>query len=447
MNKEEGLKIISAEIQNFKNISHRLVDINGRHVIIVGKNGAGKSSLIQAIMSPLNAKFIPSKAIKQGEEKGRVEIVLAGNLHGEYQKYTLDMNFSEQHQSGRITVYNKEGEKIGSSRSVSDSIIGAIGFDIFQFIRMGLTPTGEVSKPGVQGQIEELKKLMPKEVLVKLHDLDIEYDKIDKIERSVINKEIKTLEAEIKGMPEYSQEEIEKYSKPDEDKAKELEDKLDNIALEIDKWTRVSNGTKNAEEKIKGIDDTIEELQAKITSLIEEKTKLEEAAEKGKAWLIKNTKPEPDAIITELKETRQFNEKCKEVKKYEDKHKDLGEKKATAKKHTSRLEEIKSEKKEIFSKGALPVKDLSFNETEILYKGLPFNEEQHPKSTIIAIGMKIAMAMNPNLRCVVINDGSLLDEKTRNLVFKIADKEGYHIIMEVVDEKGGDLDIQFVESK
>lgn len=80
---EDGLHIKSATITNFKNIDYKQIDIDGRTLLVSGKNRQGKSSLLQALTSPLNAKVIPQRPVKDGEEQGNVEIELSeiGRAH------------------------------------------------------------------------------------------------------------------------------------------------------------------------------------------------------------------------------------------------------------------------------------------------------------------------------------------------------------------------------
>ena len=76
--KKEGIKFLGIDIENFKNITHRTIDIGGQSIKIVGPNGSGKSSLIQALCSPLDAKIVPTEAIKKGEEKAKIKVRLGG---------------------------------------------------------------------------------------------------------------------------------------------------------------------------------------------------------------------------------------------------------------------------------------------------------------------------------------------------------------------------------
>ena len=63
----DNYKILKAEVNNFQNIDCKTVEINGKSLAIIGKNGQGKSSFIRAVMSALNSKYVPSEAIKKGE--------------------------------------------------------------------------------------------------------------------------------------------------------------------------------------------------------------------------------------------------------------------------------------------------------------------------------------------------------------------------------------------
>ena len=102
-------------------------------------------------------------------------------------------------------------------------------------------------------------------------------------------------------------------------------------------------------------------------------------------------------------------------------------------------------KKDIFKNNPLPVKGLSFDDERVLYKDLPFNETTHPKSTIIAVGVQIAMAMNPNLKIIIIRDGSLLDKELFTKILGMIEKKGFQLFIEMVDWQGSELDIQFAE--
>ena len=73
-----GLQLLSANIYNFKNISSKEIYNNGRSFLITGSNQKGKSSFLQALLSPLDATWMPIEPLKQGEEKGFIKLKIGG---------------------------------------------------------------------------------------------------------------------------------------------------------------------------------------------------------------------------------------------------------------------------------------------------------------------------------------------------------------------------------
>ena len=220
---KEGLKIISAELKNFQSLEHKLVDIQGRSIVVVGKNGGSKSTILRAIQSPLNSVVVPAKAIKKGEEQATVTLKLAGNDA----EYTYHMKFTENNQKGKIIVTDDQGNKI-TSKEMQGDIVGDISFDVDEFIRLGVTPGGKISKAGIQEQIEILRSFLSDEERDKLDNLEVEYDnKYD--ERALLNKSSKALKLSLEDVSDVSEEELDKYK---EDRSEELEkvnDKLTNM--------------------------------------------------------------------------------------------------------------------------------------------------------------------------------------------------------------------------
>ncbi len=143
-----------------------------------------------------------------------------------------------------------------------------------------------------------------------------------------------------------------------------------------------------------------------------------------------------------------INFKCVECKR--DLTADIGrvqaEKKASADKLSSRLKKIEEEKKALFSSAKMPVKGLEFDEENVTFRGLPLSEDQLPTSQLIGVGLKIGMALNPNLRLLVIRDGSLLDETTMNFILKTCEDKGYQLLIEMVEKtESGEVSLEFIE--
>ena len=443
MNKD-GLKLLKAEVKNFKNIEQKSIDFGGKSAIILGANRKGKSSLIQALMSPMNSKLLPAKPIKDGEDTASIELTIGGSIAGKDVVYHIDMYFSEKYHKGHLVITDEDGGKIPGGKSMVETIVGNIGFDILEFIDLGLTKDGKVSKPGVMQQIEVLKGFMPLEARKKLMALDNESKEVYD-ERAEINKDIKSNESKLKDV-EMDPEEIEKYSTKLDDS--DVKKKMNEIGETISTFDKVTNGLESKKKEFDKLSTEMEELKKLMEQKIESLKTLNTDIEKGEKWLKGKTRPSMDSLTEELNEIQKHNDIHKLVMERQEFSKKVRELSEKSESKGDRLAAIKSEKAEIFTENPLPVKGLEFTEEEILYDGLPFNENQHPSSTIIGIGIKVAMAMNPNLKVLVIKDGSLLDKKTLNFILKLVEKQNYQLFIEMVDFDGEkDVTVEFIEKE
>jgi hypothetical protein len=438
-----GLQLLNAEISNFKNIDYKQVDINGRSFFITGSNQMGKSSFLQGLLSPLDAKWMPIEPIKQGEEKGYIKLKIGGDVEGEYVEYKVECYFSPGTKRGRVVLFDKEGNQIKDGvRNILDGIIGNIGFNIMSFIQMGLTDSGKVSVAGVREQIKILEDLMPQEDVKKIYELKHEHtDKYDK--RKSINVEVKRLKGLIDNSP-FKQADIEFFAEK-----KEMSDELAKIEL-----ARKKNGiidqcnefNEDYSENIQDRMDTISDLELKLLGAKKELEEVNEKKVEVDNYLFKNPKKEDiSALEQSLQTISDHNTNCDKVADLHQTKETLATQSKESETLSDRLKAIEQEKKDIFANTKMPVKGLAFDDEKVTYKGLPLSEGNIPTSQLIGIGLKIGMQLNPNLKLMVIKDGSLLDNKTMNYALKMCQDEGYQLMIETVKHEGGDLEIDFIE--
>ena len=428
---KEGLKIISTELMNFQSLTHKLVEIQGKSIVIIGKNGGSKSTLLRAIQSPLNSEIIPSKPIKTGEENASVRVVVGGNIDGEDKQYVYNIFFNEQNQKGKITVLDEQGTEY-KTRSMQKDILGDISFDVDQFIRLGMTANGSKSVAGVREQVEILRKFLSPDERKKLNSLDSEYKTKYEL-RTDVNKDIAKMKLKISEVPKMTEEEVKTYSIDKSEEATKLQATLGNISEAMVKWDRVNKGTADTNKK--------------ITELEEELKVLKEQKAKGEAWLKANTKPQVEELQTKLQAVTEHQKYFNTVTELNGLVVDLKSEEKQSEVITERLKKIQEEKASVFENSTMPVKGLSFDEDGVYYKGLPFNDDHHPSSTIISVGVQLAIAMNPHLKCIFIKDGSLLDKTTFSKVLKFVESKGYQLFIEMVDwDAKDDVAVQFAES-
>lgn len=443
MNKEEGLKIISAKVENFKNIDHRIIEANGASFAIIGKNGKGKSSLMQALMSAFDGRMVSEHVIKNGEEKASVRVRIAGTIGGQPEEYDITIRFNEKHKKGDIEVRNMDGEVVKGGKQFLRSMVGNVSFDVFEFIRRGKTADGKPSLPGQREQVSLVKTLLPDAVREELGNISVEYkEKYD--ERTLVNRETERLFALVNSSA-YTQDEINEYAEPKpmdiiNEELKKVSEQRAKRAKVVDGIAQLKVTSERLERQIIESSAEIDMLRKKIDEIEKQQaiyiTQNKEVLEKvraGNEWLKKNPEVETD-IEQRVNEINEHNAKHEQIKLYLEAYERAEKSKNDGTKLTEELKKLDDRKSALTSSAELPVPGLSFDDDRIYYNGLPFDETSQPKSTIIGVGMKIAMALNPSLKVVTIPDGSLLDDESLDMIIRMAQKYGYQVIIELVSD-------------
>lgn len=101
---------------------------------------------------------------------------------------------------------------------------------------------------------------------------------------------------------------------------------------------------------------------------------------------------------------------------------------------TQKIDEIAERKKTALAAAKMPVPNLTIDpETNLLLlAGSPFS--QASTGVKIRTGVAIAMALNPDLRLIIIRDASLLDAGNRQVIDELAKANEFLVLMELADE-------------
>lgn len=449
-NEKEGLRFQVVESENFMGIENTLIEIGGRSFIVSGRNEVGKSRTFNLLLSGIDSKNMPPEIITTGEDKAYTKTVLAGEINGVYQEYTIEMFYTPKNRSGRIKLTDKDGNDVKSPKEILKGLIGNLSFDMFKFL--------DDSKAN---KIKILKEVSG--VRVDIDKLDLKRKGLFD-ERTKLNAVIERDEVLMKNHG-YTPEEIDKYTEPVD--IKPIEDELTGISKKIENWNYVKNGANEAKKEYKVTipaetakrSKTINENLAKIKALEEENDRLTKEIEEfhpkytaarekrynGLTWLRKNKQPNATEISTRLSDANLHNKHHEYVKQYGEKQRQLIKDKQKAIELTASIEKCDTDKDKLISSSKLPVKGLSFTDEEITYKGLPLEDKQINTATLYNIGFEISKALNPTLKVIFIRAASLFDSAHLKNVITKARKEGYQVIAEKVtdDDK---LDIKFIEA-
>ena len=98
---------------------------------------------------------------------------------------------------------------------------------------------------------------------------------------------------------------------------------------------------------------------------------------------------------------------------------------------TDRLTELDEQKASALASASFPVAGLSFNESGVLYNGVPLSQASSAEQ--IRVSLAMGMALNPKLRVLMIKDGSLLDADSLQAIRDQVTEGDFQLWLEVVN--------------
>ncbi len=390
--------------ENFMKIKLVQVEPDGSLVIIGGNNEQGKTSLLDSIEALLNgAKAIPHKPVRDGEETSTIEAELSNG-------FTVERKISDSGKS-QLIIRNSDGSRFSSPQTVLDKLTGALSFDPLAFKIMD-----------DKKRVDLLKETFG----IDFTDLDKEKADIYQ-ERTLMNREVKDLDSQIKAGAIFKDAPDEMIST--EDLTKELEE-----AHSVN-----AQNSKN-KQGLEILNKEVEHMETEIVRLENDAATLKAKRDETKARIVNGTaivNKENDIDVTEI--LQKINSAEKDNAKIRSNAdlavlKNRRKKKAIASDGISdRLVEIEDEKKSRMNSADFPVKGLGFDDTGVTFNGIPFDQASGAEK--LKISLSIAMSANPELKVILIRDGSLLDEQNLALINDMANKAETQVWIEMVGER------------
>jgi DNA repair exonuclease SbcCD ATPase subunit len=396
--------IVRLEAQNVKRIKAVTITPEGNTVVLGGVNSAGKTSVLDAIaMAFGGGRAIPDTPIRNGERKAQIV--------AQTQELTVTRKFDTK--GSKLEVKGKDGVKMTSPQKVLDALVGKLTFDPLEFTRFDS-----------QKQQTTLRELSGCDLADVERERAVAYDA-----RTEVGRTVKATQARMEAAPFH-------------EGAPEAEVSVGELLTELE---RVNAANEERRLQRKGLEDmratsvdiqeTIKEAKAKLLDL--EKT-LEQAIEAGKKQVARVTELGVDedcsAVKAKLDTLEEDNRKAREnaahialVAEWETaiaKHEELSES----------VKKCDEKKAELLADAKFPVAGLGFSEDGITLNGVPF--EQAGQAEQIRVSVAMGLALNPELRVLLIRDGSLLDENSLRIVAELAEKAEAQVWIEKVSDNG-----------
>lgn len=428
--------IIRVTAERFKNI--RVVDfILNRHGItsVSGGNGAGKTSVLDAIwLSFQKQKKIDPKLIRQGEKDGLIKI--------ETNTHIVTRTFDQ-----RGTTLKIESKDNGLLHPKPEDwlreIAGPLGADPLEFKNL----TDEKQFETVKGLVKleaDIDDLQTRTALdrQKLKELKADARKDQRDHDAIrVDYQLPEQPIDVDALLSESREIDADNRKIDE--AQRARDRQD-IDLNL-----AENEIKQLQNRHNELSEELARLSRHLDAKRESTQELREQVEKREPLPARRDRAEvTERIRTSSAENQRIADNNANRKRREALDLQIRNNKDEQDKLNEAVRQRRVKLATTLQKAEFPVKGLSFDIREldtageeldnpkktVTYNGIPLREASSAEQ--IRVSAEIAMAGKPDLRFLLIREGSLLDDNSMDALEELAAKYEYQILMEVVDKTG-----------
>jgi DNA repair exonuclease SbcCD ATPase subunit len=391
------MKIIKLKSENVKRIKAVEIEPNGNIVKITGKNGEGKTSVLDSIMWALSGKdSIQSMPIRKGSDKATIELDLG--------KYKIVRSITSK--GAYIKVTTSDGASYPSPQKLLDEIVGKLSFDPLEFIRM---------------QAKEQSMILRKLSGIDLTALDAKEKELFDLRRDAKREADRTAAVAMNApLPENAPDAL--VSAAD-------------LTTELQEAIKHNQAIDDLESSISGKQERIKQIKTQIANLQSSLKDAEKSVSDQEKQLAGMKPIDTDELRGKLSTIESDNELYRK-KIAHDKAAELAKNAASAhKKLDDELESIRKNRKEIISSASYPLEGLAISEDgNISFNDIPI--DQISLAEQIRVSTAVSMSLNPELRVIRITDGSLLDSTSLSVITELANDNDYQIWIEMVDESG-----------
>lgn len=412
------LTILELRAENVKRISVVRITPTGKVVQITGKNGQGKSSVLDCIDMALDWQHSvkPAQPIRKGAKEGKIELDL-----GEIKATRI---FRESGAT-ELRLEAKDGSNIRSPQTILDTLIGELSSNPLDFM-----------KGDDKAKFDALKSFVPG---VDFDQLDAQ-NETDFAKRTDENRKAKELAAQAAGImvPAGKHERIDVTQVVADLEAAEEHNKTLNYRRQrrAEAESRIEAGIKNAErlkaraeqlmKEIKQLGIEADEAMAEVTEL---RQRLDAADE---------LPPEIDtaALRAKITEAQTVNANAEKAERKAQLIEQAEQHEKAAKALTEAMDARKESARASIAAAKLPVPGLSLADGKVFLNDMPLAQASTAEQ--LKLSVAVAMAKNPKVRVLLIRDGGNdLDEDSMRIIAGMAEEHGFQVWLERIRAEGG----------
>lgn len=382
---DHPLTIVRLTAANVKRLRAVTITPDGNMVVLSGRNGQGKTSVLDCIEYAIGGgKDICAEPVRRGEDSAEIVCDLG------------DLVVRRRFVAGggtTVEVTDRNGLRFPSPQKVLDELYSRLSFDPLDFARQE-----------AKAQLDTLRGLLG----LDFSEQDRRHDGLY-AERTAVNREHKAAVARLQAMPEHAGIPAAPLSAGD-------------LAGEVQRAQTHNAEVTRRRDRMAAIDTRARQLQAEIDALA---TEYQDLARKPADVI------DVAPLIARLTNLDQTNAKVRANQQRAEVAAAVEAKKKQSDELTAQIDAIKTQKAERIAAAQMPVPGLSFGDAGVLLNGLPLDQASAAEQ--LRVSVAIGLAMNPRLRVLLIRDASLLDQDSVRMVAEMAQQAGGQLWLERVE--------------
>jgi hypothetical protein len=458
------VKIIKLVAENVKRLHAVSITPEGALVTVGGKNGAGKSSVLDSIAYALGGQaLVPSEPIRTGEAEAKIVVDLGdlivtrrfkrdwlpcnANCKGNYPDGT-DMTPREMHTSGcarnqfgptnsTLTVTNKEGARYPSPQAIIDRLLGKLTFDPLAFAR---------AEPKEQDAI--LRRLVGLDVTLLDARRKAAFD-----QRAMLKKSHAIKVAQLAALPfhegvpaeEVPMEAIsnemlaaERLRKVAEDAERAVEQeymrKADRVRLIAEQRATLAE----LQKQVAALEGHIAAGESQLAAVEHDLQAKQTAAQAARAAV-----PDAEALRIKITNIEVVNAAVRANVKHANAKLEVDDLTHSIAELDKAIRQADQDKVNMLATAQFPVDGLGLSDDGVTFNGHPF--EQAGSAEQVRVSVAIGIALNPQLKVLLIRNGNLLDSDSLAAVAAQAEDADMQVWMEWVSEAKDGMAVMLVD--
>jgi hypothetical protein len=454
------MKILRLKSENVKRISVVEIVPDGNLIRIGGKNGSGKSSVLDSIAYALGGtSLVPSEPIRKGETDAKVtieldDLIVTRKFTREYlpcdcgvtspgdvpiigdDQMHLDAcasrtKFGET--KSTLIVTNQEGARYPSPQAVLDKLLGKLTFDPLAFARLSTEPGGPKKQNEILRQLagvntasfDETRKVAASQrtMLKKTHEIKSAQLLTLPIHTGVPDAEVsmEAVSAEMLRAEELRKlaTDANRVMDTARDKVAQAEQAL---ASHHTLYKELERRLLEEGKKLAGLNNTHEIVQEELRLATEDRQRALLAV------------PDFEVIRKKLADIESDNTKVRANRKRAEAQVEVDRLAGEIIVANTAITEAETAKQTALETAKFPVVGLGLNDDGVTFDAgqgsVPF--EQASSSEQLRVSVAISIALNPDLRILLIRNGNLLDSDSLKLIAEQAEVANTQVWMEWV---------------